>query len=98
MKKKNIIIIGAVAIIGLIAVLVGSKGMRKATFRQDFHIEDPASITRLFLADKQDNEVLLTREGDSTWIVDNTYPANYPMVKLFLETLSEMRIRQMVNI
>ena len=97
MKKRNIIIIAAVAAVCIVALIVAVRGSRKATFKQDYHIEDTASITRLFLADKQEREVLLTREGDSTWIVDEKYPANQAMVDLFLETLHSMRIRQQVN-
>ncbi len=97
MKKKNIIIIAVVAAVCIAALIVALRGSRKATFKQDYHIEDTSTITRIFLADKQDGEVLLTRVGDSTWMVDNDYLANQPMVKLFLETLNTMRIRQQVN-
>lgn len=97
MKKRNIIIIAIVAIVCIAALIVALHGSRKATFKQDYHIEDTASVSRIYLADKQDNEVLLTRVADSAWMVDNTYPANQPMVNLFLETLNTMRIRQQVN-
>ena len=97
MKKKNIIIIAVVAAVCIAALIVALRGSRKATFKQDYHIEDTSTITRIFLADKQDGEVLLTRVGDSTWMVDNDHLANQPMVKLFLETLNTMRIRQQVN-
>lgn len=97
MKKKNLIIIAVVAAVCIAALIVALHGSRKATFKQDYHIEDTASVSRIYLADKQDNEVLLTRVADSAWMVDNTYPANQPMVNLFLETLNTMRIRQQVN-
>ena len=97
MKKRNIIIIAVVAVVGIVALIVALHGSRKATFKQDFHIADTSTVTRIFLADKQDHEVLLTRIDDSLWVVDNQYPANEPMVALFLETLNSMRIRQQVN-
>lgn len=97
MKKRNIIIIVAVVLVCIAALVVALLGSRKATFKQNYHIEDTTSITRIFLADKQDNEVILTREGDSTWLVDNKYQANQAMMDLFLETLHSMRIRQQVN-
>ena len=81
MKKKNIIIIAVVAAVCIAALIVALRGSRKATFKQDYHIEDTSTITRIFLADKQDGEVLLTRVGDSTWMVDNDHLANQPMVK-----------------
>ena len=101
MKKKNLIIICAVAVIGILALVVALNGAKKATFKQDYNIEDTAAVTRIYMADKQDNEVLLTRTGKqestSAWLVDNKYPANQPMVDLLLETMNTMRIRQQVN-
>ena len=97
MKKRNIILIATVAAIAIVALVIALRGSRKATFPQDYHIEDTSSITRIFMADKQNQHVLLSRTGDSTWIVDNSYEANQPMVNLLLETLNTMRIRQQVN-
>lgn len=100
-KKRNLIILLAVILIGLIAFFIAKGGSRDATFDQDFHIEDINSITKVFLADKQDNNVLLQRVADSThdtmWTVNGSFPANQHMVDLLLETLHDMRIRQQVN-
>ena len=97
MKKRNIILIAVVAVVAVAALIIGLRGSKKATFEQDYHVKDISTVTRIFMADKQDNEVLLTRTGDSTWTVDNRYPANQPLVDLLLETLNTMRIRQQVN-
>jgi len=97
MKKRNTIIIIAVLAVGIVALAVALRGSRKATFDQDYHISDISTVTRLFLADKQDHQVLLTRNEDSTWMVNEKYPANQSMVELLLETLHTMRIRQQVN-
>ena len=100
-KKKNLIIIAAVVVIGVLALLIARQGAKKATFDQDFHIEDIESVTKIFIADKQNNHVLLQRVADSThdtmWTVDSIYPASQPMVDMLLETLHDMRIRQQVN-
>lgn len=101
MKRKNLIIIIAVAVIGIVALLIAKHGSKDATFDQDFHIEDIDAVTKIYLADKQDHHVLLQRVADSTsdtmWTVDEIYPASQPMVDLLLETLHDMRIRQQVN-
>lgn len=97
MKKKNIIIIAAVAVMGIVALVVALLGSRKATFRQDYNVEDTAAVTRIYMADKQDNEVLLSRTEANSWLVDEKYEANQPMINLLLETLHDMRIRQQVN-
>lgn len=100
-KKKNLIIILSVIVIGIIAFVIARQGSKDATFEQNFHVEDIDAVTKIYLVDKQDNHVLLQRVTDSTpdtlWMVNATYPANQPMVDLLLSTLHDMRIRQQVN-
>ncbi len=101
MKKRNWIIIIAVVVIGVVALLIARSGSKTSTFPQDYHIEDIDAVTKIFIADKQDNHVLLERVADSIrdtqWTVDGLYPASQPMVDLLLSTLHDMRIRQQVN-
>lgn len=97
MKKRNIILITVVAAIGIVALIVALNGRRSATFKQDYHIEDTSTVTRIFMADKQDNQVLLTKVNDSLWLVDKKYEANQPLIDMLLETLNTMRIRHQVN-
>ena len=98
MKKRNLIIIAAVVLVGIATWIVVAQRGQKNSFKQDYHVEDIASVTRIFMADKLDNQVELSRvAGDSTWLVDGQYEANQAMVELFLETLHDMRVRQQVN-
>lgn len=101
MKKRNFIIIAVVLVLGIITLFIAKHGAKDATFDQDFHVEDIASVTKIYLADKENTHVLLQRSTnspeDSTWLVDGTFPASQGMVDLLLETLHDMRIRQQVN-
>ena len=97
MKKRNIILLCSVAAIAIVALIVALNGSKKSTFKQDYNIKDTSTVTRLYLADKQGNEVLLTREADSAWLVNDQYPASQPMIDMLLETLNTMQIRQQVN-
>ena len=97
-RKKNIIIICIAVVLAIVAVWVALRGLRTATFEQDYHIEDIASVCRVYISDKENNNVLLERnDADSTWLIDGKYEASQPMVDLMLETLHTMRIRQQVN-
>lgn len=97
-KKRTIIIVCIVLLLAVVAVVVSRVYGSRSTFKQDFHIDDVSSITKIYMADKSDNHVLLTRvEGDTTWMVDDIYEASQPMVDLLLETLNTMRVRQVVN-
>ena len=99
--KKNWIIICAVAILGLVAFVVVKTKSKSATLKQDYHIENVDAITKLYLSNKLDVNLLLERVGDkgsdTAWLVNSMYPANQPLVDMLLETLHDMRIRQHVN-
>lgn len=101
MKKRNIIIISSVVVLAIITLIVVNHGSKNSTFKQDYHIEDTNSITKVYLSDKENRNVLIVKHpeasGDSLWMVDDTYPANQSVVDLMLETLNTMRIRQEVN-
>ena len=97
MKRRNIIIIAAVAVVGIVALVVALRGSRKATIKQDYHIEDTSSVTKIYMADKQDGEVTLSKVSDSLWMVDGKWEANLPVVQDMLATLHNIRMRQQVN-
>ena len=100
-KKKNIIIIAVVLIVGAAALLIGRSGARQSTFEQDFHVEDVSVVSKIYMADKNNHDVLLTRsvseEGDTAWVVDEKYEASEPMIEMLLDVLHTMRIRSAVN-
>lgn len=101
MKKRNILIGAIVLVLGVTALILVKVNARHATFKQDYHIADTHTVTRIFMADKENNQVLLSRNpggtGDSAWLVDEQFYASGAKVDLLLETLGEMRIRQQVN-
>lgn len=99
-SKKNIIIFAVVALLGIATIVVVVVRGQNHTFKQDFQIEAaayPGAVTRIYMADKENHQVLLTSESDSVWLVDEKYPASMHMVDLLLHTLSDMRIRSQVN-
>ena len=100
MKKRNWIIIGLVLLLGVAALVVYLVMSPNHTNDNDFHIEaaaQPGAVSRIFMADKENHQMLLTYQSDSLWLVDNKYPANQPKIDMLLETLAEMRVRNNVN-
>jgi len=99
-NRRNIIIICIVVVLGLVALLVSRMLSQRTTLRQDFQIEVaaiPGCVNKIFMADKENHQVLLENSGDTLWLVDGKYEASTHMVDLMLETLAEMRIRSRVN-
>lgn len=110
MKKSNIILIIVVVVAAIAALWAVKVRGSSSTFKQDFHIANTATITKVFLADKMNHSVTLTRQSDSVanmlasatnkdgeWLIDNQWPANQALVDGMLEILGDMRIRQQVN-
>ncbi len=60
-----------------------------------FNVRDTASITKIFMVDKNSRSITLDKKGKS-WTVNNTYPARHDAVKLLLETLFTMRVKMPV--
>lgn len=94
MNKKNIILVIILAAIILAIVLISifsqSKKEQKNVLR-DFSVEDTASITKIFLADMNNNTVTLKRE-DGYWSLNNKYIARKDFLNILLETIKNLEI------
>jgi hypothetical protein len=96
--KKN-----KVAIIVLVLLLIASvwfflnnkKGTIKETLR-DFAVADTASITKIFLADKENNSVTLEK-ANGIWKVNGRYNARPDAIQTLLETIKRVDIKEPVG-
>ena len=68
---------------------------KRATIRElkEFSLRDTASVTRIFMVDKNDCIIDLKRSSNNEWIVNDKFVANQPSVDLLLETLHKMVIK-----
>lgn len=100
MKKRNIIILGVILGLGIIAATIVVVNSKHTTL-EHFAVENPETITKIFMANNNGYHVLLTHDienhSDSSWMVDEKYYASQPMIDMLLKTLTEMRIREKVN-
>ena len=99
-KRNTIIIIAIVVLLGILTLVVVRQRGSNHSLKQNIHIEAaarPGWVSRIYMADKENHQVLLSYENDSLWLVDGKYPASGKMVEMLLETLSDMRIRSRVN-
>lgn len=91
--KKGFYIIGLL-VLAAVAVYVITQDTSSTIKgeKSDFAVEDTASITKIFLADKNDETILLERKGDH-WIVNREYRARQEAVQVLLETIKKIRVR-----
>ncbi|MPM06185.1 hypothetical protein SDC9_52481 [bioreactor metagenome] len=63
---------------------------------KNFAITDTASVTKIFLADKKNNRVLLERNDSNNWILNKKYSAQPEMIQELLYTLMYVTVRNPV--
>jgi hypothetical protein len=98
MKKNKSF--GLIAIILVIIVLVLLTQNHYSTLKKEetsFAIRDTASISKVFIADKGVNSVLIERT-DKGWILDKKHVANTRIVSTLLETIRGLRVKSPVSI
>ena len=63
----------------------------------DFQVWDTASVTKIYLADRRENESLLERK-EQGWTLNGTYKAHSKQVQYLLTTLYKVRIKMPVYV
>lgn len=100
MKKSNIVMLGAVLLLGAVAVWLwqhDSKGTLAGNPFTEFAISDTAQVGKIFITDAQGQSVTLQRaEGERLWNLDGKYKARKDAVDLLLRTFLRMRVRSNV--
>jgi hypothetical protein len=96
--KRNTIIIGLIVVLAVIAVVLVSRRSSSTIRRElrDFAVEDTASVDRIFMVRKDNQQVLLTREGDH-WMVNNKYEVRPDAIDILLKTLNRLRVKSPVS-
>lgn len=92
MKKTNLIIlIILLVLLGVIGIINLLDRPPKDRVFRDFSVEDTAAVNKIFLADKQDQTLLLERQSDH-WTVNGEYTARKDFVNLLLSTFKRMEV------
>lgn len=94
MKKNRVaIIITLVLLLAAVILVVTNSYTTLKRNVSDFSVKDTMIVTKLFIADKNNNEVTLTRSGDGTWLVNGKYLAQGAKITAFLKTLRDLEVR-----
>ncbi len=97
--KKNRVAVILVIVLGVLSFWFIShnyKGTIKETLK-DFAVEDTASITKIFLADKKGNTVSLERQGPGQWTVNGKYDVRKDAIKILLTTIRKVDVKEPVG-
>ena len=98
MKKNKIYLILFIILIALAAWFYFNE--KNSTIKpelRDFAIEDTASVSKIFMVNKNNKSILLERLNKGTWQVNGKYIARKDAVDLILKTLKRIDIKSPVS-
>ncbi len=92
MKRKHII--GLLIVIGLVVIAIALlNNNSRSSITHKFNILDTAMVTKIFLADKNNNTVELSRTSTRGWRINKEIMPIKENVDLILETLNNTQIK-----
>ena len=99
MKKNKLTIILAIVLIAIAVLLIWNNRYLTTLHGDsaDFQVWDTASITKVFLADRMDNETLLERT-ENGWTLNTDYKAHPKKIEQLFYTLYKVRVRMPVSV
>jgi hypothetical protein len=94
MNKRTYILIAISLLLGAVYFLFVNKPWSNfRSERKDFAIKDTASITKIFLADKRNHQVLLEQNEEGVWMVDGNHRADIGKINLLKATMHDVEVR-----
>lgn len=97
--KKNRIALILTLVLGLVAIFLFWQNQADTTLddaAEDFMVTDTSSITKIFLANLDTNEVLLER-NENSWTLNKRYKAQQQKVDQLLTTMLRLKVRNPVS-
>ncbi len=91
-KNKNILILLIVLLIVAFGIWLTNSTNTFQKSRSDFKLEDSASVSKIFMSDKNNNSLTLKKVGHSQWMVNDKYPAQKFNIDLLLKTMVDIEV------
>jgi hypothetical protein len=94
MKKSTLTIIFGIALAATAVYLVfKNSGSSSRKELSDFKIQDTASITKFFIADRSGHNVTLERQPDNSWTVNGKHTARQEGIDLLMDVCKKVTVR-----
>lgn len=98
MKKNRLTLLVFIIVAGIAAWLWYTRSSGTLTVPlKDFAVQDTAGITKIFMADRKGNTVLLERQSSYTWQVNKKYPARPDGINTLLYTIKNVEVKSPVG-
>lgn len=99
MKKTTYLYLLILVALAVFSVYILSQN-RSGTIPQalkDFAVTDTQNVTKIFMADRSGNRILLERKSASQWQVNNKFIAFKPHIDILLETIKLVEVKNPIS-
>jgi hypothetical protein len=98
MRKRWLYLIILVLLVALaLGLFLKNRQVNTLDEDSDYAVADTGIITKIFLADKKNNTVLLKKDSIGKWTVNDKYAASDYSIRLFLKTLMSIDVKSPVS-
>jgi Domain of unknown function (DUF4340) len=80
-----------------VAGLINRSNTTLSNEETDFSVNDTSTITKIFISDKDNHNVLLEKKDSIGWVLNEEYPALTTSVDLLLKTLKNITVKSPVS-
>ncbi len=92
-RNRPLIIVTLVLLIIAVLFLINRKYTTLDDAESGFAIEDTASVTKIFMVNKNNRSVKLVKETTGKWILNDKFKAQNYNVNMLLRTMKELKVR-----
>lgn len=98
MNRRRVIYLAAILILAGICIFVFRKKIFKENTISDFAVQDTASITRIFIADKNGHQCTLDKTPEGKWRVNGKYDVQGSKMQTLMDAIYRVRVKSPVPI
>lgn len=95
-KNKSLILILILLLAATGYFIYRSSDTTIRTELKDFAVKDTSAITKIFLADRNGNQVSLERNESGKWIMNGQYEPKQDLLKILLDAIYQVQIKTRV--
>ena len=96
MLKKNFIYFAIILFMAILIWFLSNDNKSTITLENNFSISDTASISKIFIADRNGITITLNRNKNS-WLVNNKYEVRKDAIETILATINQIKIKRPVS-
>ena len=96
MPKKQLLYLALIILMAALIWFLSSDSKSTISFENNFAISDTASVSKIFIADRNGTTITLNR-NEKNWVINNKYEVRKDAINTILTTINQIRIQKKVS-